>query len=690
MGRMVRGLFLGVLLFGALAGCQSIRPKDVAEDARALQAAPAPTSVEAFLATWDEYQTLVDRQDRLVSEAECRAVPRGGRKPRYCMNALERALHDWRERREARRREAAWLASYDASDEAKSLDRVQVTGSRIDPADVVTNNQEPGADEGGLVKKSGPFLFLLEDGILHALRIERGGVPVMEKASSIALDDQPFDLDDTWYDELLVAGSHVLVLGFNYREDVAELQAFAFTPEGRLRRTARLWIRSGDYFSSSGYASRGVGDRLVTRVSSPIDRDSQSWDWPEWSRRDVPNPTWQPMVEPADLAYVPGAFSDRMAIHIVLRCDLAAVAMGSFSCDRRAVVGPEAAVFYVSAQAAYLGLYHLGMEGFGDPRFVAEGGYGYTEEPADIPHRTTIARIPFDDGSPLGMARIEGQVLDSTSFSERPTGLFVRTTRARLEAEGASSRRRYQVLLSRVLPSDWRLSPSETPTPFAAFPGWTEEREMQVRFTAKACWVSTHAGPFDEWGEPARFVMHRVGLEDGRHSAVEVAHRPAVLQPIDDHLLLVGDDRDGRLTASILDDVPDIARLGVMRWTGQSLGETRSQAINLRRRPDGGWLVAWPTVERLSRDLPDYWPQKDSQVADLQFVAVRDGALADVGAVRMQEIALGENSDEIAWYGDARVAFVGERVFAFSRNLVKEARYDGRRMIVTGVLDLSK
>lgn len=606
------------------------------------------------------------------------------------MNALERALDDWRERRERRRRAAAWAASEGFAGEAEVLDRVTVTGSLIDAADVVTNNQEPGADEGGLVKKSGPFLFLLEDATLHALRIERGGVPVMEKASSIALDDQPFDLDDTWYDELLVAGDHLLVLGFNYREDVAELQAFALTPEGRLRRTAKLWIRSGDYFSSSGYASRVVGDRLVTRVSTPIVPDATNWDWPEWSRRDVPNPTWQPIVEPTDLTYVPGAFSDRMAIHVVLRCDLAAVAMGAFSCDRRAVVGPEAAVFYVSAKAAYLGLYHLGMDGFGDPNYLPEGSYGDTETPAEIPHRTTIARIAFDEGLPVGMARIEGQVLDATSFSDKPTGLFVRTTRTRIEREGTDSRRRYQPVLSRVLPSDWQRAASGTQPPFAAFPGWSEEREAQVRFTAKACWVSTLGGPFDEWGGPARLFMHRIGLEDGRHSTVEVAHRPAILQPVDDHLLLVGDDLGGRLTVSVLDDAADITRLGTLRWSGLSLGETRSQAINLRRRPEGDWLLAWPTVERLSRDLPDYWRQRDSQVADLQFTALREGALADAGPVRMQEIALGDEPEEIAWYGDARVAFVGDRVFAFSRNLVKEARYDGRRMIVSGVLDLSK
>ena len=51
---------------------------------------------------------------------------------------------------------------------------------------------------------------------------------------------------------------------------------------------------------------------------------------------------------------------------------------------------------------------------------------------------------------------------------------------------------------------------------------------------------------------------------------------------------------------------------------------------------------------------------------------------------------IGLTSDaEVAWYGDARIVFVGQRVFVFSCNLVKEAVYQNATISVVRQLDLA-
>ena len=54
----------------------------------------------------------------------------------------------------------------------------------------------------------------------------------------------------------------------------------------------------------------------------------------------------------------------------------------------------------------------------------------------------------------------------------------------------------------------------------------------------------------------------------------------------------------------------------------------------------------------------------------------------------MQDVTPANNA-EVAWYGDARIAFVGQRVFVFSRNLVKEAVYQNATISVVCQLDLA-
>jgi hypothetical protein len=278
--------YLIILMLLTLAACAQSTARKLKTEIEALTtlSATMPVTHSEVSARITAYRELLDRQRELNLQARCRL----DLEPRYeCMNEQQRAK---------------FREQY-----PDALADVVVTGSNIKSADMITNNQEAGVDEGALVKKSGDFLFLLEDATLHAMRIVRDGLPVLEHVNTVVLDAQPNASEDIWYDEILVLEDQLLVLGFNYRDSVAELHSYHIDQNGRLHRNAKYWLRSGDYFSSSGYASRIHMGKLVTRMSVEINTESTDFDWPEWSRRDVENPRWNLMVDTPNLSYALGA-----------------------------------------------------------------------------------------------------------------------------------------------------------------------------------------------------------------------------------------------------------------------------------------------------------------------------------------------------------------------------------------------
>ena len=76
-----------------------------------------------------------------------------------------------------------------------------------------------------------------------------------------------------WYDEMLVHGDRVIVVGFSYARGGTEINRFRLDAAGRLRFEDAYHLRSNDYYSSRNYASRLIGNRLV--FYTPLDLE---WD----------------------------------------------------------------------------------------------------------------------------------------------------------------------------------------------------------------------------------------------------------------------------------------------------------------------------------------------------------------------------------------------------------------------------
>ena len=93
----------------------------------------------------------------------------------------------------------------------------------------ITNVQHAGVDEGGIVKRHGDHLVILRRGRLFTVRIGDNKLAPVSMANAYG---RGIDPGGAWYDEMLISGGTIAVIGYSY-------------------------------YSSRNYASRLIGSKLV-------------------------------------------------------------------------------------------------------------------------------------------------------------------------------------------------------------------------------------------------------------------------------------------------------------------------------------------------------------------------------------------------------------------------------------------
>jgi hypothetical protein len=126
--------------------------------------------------------------------------------------------------------------------------------------DSVTNVQEAGVDEGGIVKLHGNHLVVLRRGRLFTVAIGDGALDPVSSVDAFAPDIDP---RSTWYDEMLVSDDTIAVIGYSYERGGTEVGLFHIDPAGNLTYGSTYHLRSNDYYSSRNYASRLIGTKLI-------------------------------------------------------------------------------------------------------------------------------------------------------------------------------------------------------------------------------------------------------------------------------------------------------------------------------------------------------------------------------------------------------------------------------------------
>jgi hypothetical protein len=276
------------------------------------------------------------------------------------------------------------------------------TVSNAETGESITNTQEAGVDEGGIVKMHGDTIVILRRGRLFTVSSRKGDLKPIDM-----IDAFPPGTDGrgAWYDEMLVAGNRVIVIGYSYARGGTEINRFRIDANGNLDFEDAYHLRSNDYYSSRNYASRLIGSTLI--VYSPLYLPYASFDNFDWLpgvRRWTGDPKRRfDRIARAREIYLPANLrdpynADVQALHTVTSCNLAAPVL---RCRAQSVLGPAGRTFYVSASAVYV--------------WVNNVSY-YAEESGKSPS-AMLYRLPLNGGRPSAIGA-RGAPVDQFAFRE--------------------------------------------------------------------------------------------------------------------------------------------------------------------------------------------------------------------------------------------------------------------------------
>jgi hypothetical protein len=510
----------------------------------------------------------------------------------------------------------------------------------------VTNVQHAGVDEGGIVKAHGNYLVILRRGRLFTVSVGDGNLEPISAVDAFSPDINP---GYTWYDEMLISGDTVIVIGYSYERGGTEANLFHISSTGELTYQSTYQLRSNDYYSSRNYASRLIGTKLIFYTplyigwnDNPLNALPAVRRWHKGAKPDE----FRRIIAASDV-YRTGASittDDDVALHTVTTCDLA---RGDFDCKATSVVGPSGRVFYVSPNAVYV--------------WATSWNYPWTSKPHGHAN-SMLYRMPLDRSAPSAL-RVSGSPVDQFSFLETEDGrldVLVRSDSAgdgMWRAEVAAG----DVALMRVplaMLADG--SDSVTASDYLTLPR-VEGYDLQNRFVGDYLLYGSGSG----WGYPKsapHSPLFLVRWTDGSNYQLALDHGTDRIEQMGHDAVVVGTDgRDLLFTSVDLTDFPRIAGTYVRKSASQ--GELRSQGFFYK--PDGedsgtlGLPISVPA-------RPGYRHLFETSAAIL-FLHNVSGHLSEIGELGSHpELASDDKcrASCVDWYGNARPLFVRGRIIA--------------------------
>ncbi len=542
---------------------------------------------------------------------------------------------------------------------AGAMGSAQAQAMAAPSSDAITNTQQAGVDEGDIVKLHGNHLVILRRGRLFTVAV---GGSDLRPVDAVDAFGPGIDPGSTWYDEMLISGDKVVVIGYSYERGGTEAGIFRITDNGSLCYLATFQLRSNDYYSSRNYASRLIGSRLVfyapiylgwgggnIRDMLPAMR--------RWSRQSSDR-GFVPIVLPGH-AYRPAGWhaTADLALHTVTSCDLAAA---QITCEASVVVGPPGNVFYVSEQSVY-----VWMSGWRAPRFEgAKAG-------------ALLVRIPLDGGAPSAMS-VAGSPVDQFSFLDSGDGYLNVLTRG-----GASGDAMWSGEYVSGPAALLRLPLSRMGDGSRAAPSWWYRQlqppagsTMQNRFVGNFLLYGSGSG----WGMEGETdsTLFVVPYRGGDVTTLRLAHGIDRIEVMGDQAVVVGvRGNDLEFSGIHLGRRPQIEQ----RYTlpSASQGELRSHGFFYRADSEEDGVLGLPVREA---NRPGYTHLIEGS-ASILFISNTDHSFRRLGVLRAGAV---RNADDacrascVDWYGNARPVFLHGRVFALLGYEIVEGQLRGGQM----------
>jgi hypothetical protein len=520
-------------------------------------------------------------------------------------------------------------------------------GANPGGSDSITNNQVEGVDEGDIVKMHGDHLVVLRRGRLFSVRLGDEGLTPVSMVDAYGRGRAP----GSFYDEMLVDGDTIVVIGFSGAARSTEVGLFDIDAQGAIRWRDTLYVRSSDYYSSRNYASRLVGHRLVMYMPVPVEElDGQGLSLPAIRHR--PDGAWESVVDFGQLYRPVQPVGYGPVIHTVMSCDLA---RRGFACRAAGVIGPAGRNFYVSGSAVYLWV---------PSALPAWGETGMTGE-RNQPPPAVLFRMPLD-GREIGAVKARGAPLDQFSFDEHGDTLRV-VVRSDGRGEGMWGAEGGGGDLGLLRVPVARFNADMPTMQGAAYRGLPRVEEggygMQNRFVGDHLLYGAGQSPGGALLGDDRHRVQVFDLARERSTRLDITHTVERLEPLGRDALVVGNESGGlTFTAVALDERPALAGRHTVR--GASQGESRSHGFFFSPSGDRQGMLGLPVT--VGNDGGG-WNALRRVSSSVVFLAVNQLQFRGAGSLRsgttpsVDDHCVASCAD---WYGNARPIFWRGRTFA--------------------------
>ena len=583
----------------------------------------------------------------------------GEMKPRKTMRAFRSSqeLKDYfrdaaeKQRRDnERRRESATNTSADSS-AGQPLSSPAAKGMSLDGVDSkaesesITNTQHAGVDEGGIVKLHGEHLVILRRGRLFTVRIGDDSLKPVASTDAYAPGVDP---SNDWYDEMLVSGDTVVVIGYSYGRGGTEINLFDINAGGVLDYRSTYHLRSNDYYSSRNYASRLIGSKLVFYTPQYIgyggDPMTQFPAVRKW-HKGVTDKEFQTIVQPTNVYRTerPIESSYGLALHTVTVCDLAS---SDFSCTATATLGAPGRIFYVSPESVYV--------------WTTDWKYG-DRETGKAKSNSMLYRMPLDGSAPSALC-VTGSPVDQFSFlesSDNHLNVLVRSD-GQGEQMWGSEFAAGDVALFRV-PVD-SFSDGSQAAPYYRYrelpkpEGYT----FQNRFVGDYLLYGTGSG----WGRPEKkdaANLYAVNWANGETNELHLKHGVDRIEQMGKDAVVVGTNGSDLYFSPIrLGEVPEVKDSYARKNASQ--GELRSHGFFYKQDGRDSGFLGLP-IAREGRPGYKHLVEGSAAILFLRNDSLEFSEVGEMGT-RDTSVSDGCRASCVDWYGNARPLFIKNRVFA--------------------------
>lgn len=525
-------------------------------------------------------------------------------------------------------------------------------------AESITNNQHAGVDEGGIVKLHGNHLVILRRGRLFTVAINDNALTPISAVDAFGADMDP---RGTWYDEMLVSGNTVVVIGYSYERGGTEVGLFDITDDGQLSYRSTHHLRSNDYYSSRNYASRLIGNKLIfyaplylyPGATDPFEQFPAVRKWHKGAK-----PEEFQRIVPATRVYRPqmdfnGDYYS-LALHTVTVCDLA----NAFDCQATSVMGPPGHVFYVSPDSVFVWA----------SSWEASGR-----------NKSLVFRMPLDGSGPSAL-RVSGSPVDQFSFlqsEDQHLNVLVRSD-AKGDGMWAAEVAEGDVALMRIpimsFSDGSEMAPAANYRRLPKPEGYTFEN----RFVGNFVIYGTGSG----WGYPSKKAgdsnLFIVDWSRGFSYQLTLPHGVDRIEQMGSDAVIVGTDGSNLHFSSVrLGQSPAV----VSRYTRTeaSQGELRSHGFFYKPDGDTSGTLGLP-ISVPGRPGYKHLFENSAAILFLKNDSLQFREVGELGSQPDKAVDDNCRASCVDWYGNARPLFLRGRVFALLGYEIVEGRLDDGRM----------